>query len=204
MADTFRFLRSWDGSERQSDGAGAAAGVGAPGRPLPALVLRMATRRQEERGRVGGNHQGGCLTLPVGRSQSWEVTGVNAASAGNSLLMLTSAIKHHLKSLFHCLDDGDGRSGVSSWWGECPDPGETSTIQCSKCLLYIIYQQCLLQLCNINAHCTAVCTICSKTGMTVYKMLSDCFYFSLLHRWVCEYLILSLWALAAAILVPFM
>lgn len=62
----------------------------------------MATRRQEERGRIGGNHQGGCFTFPVGRSQSWEVTGVNAASAGNSLLMLTSAIKHHLKSLFYC------------------------------------------------------------------------------------------------------
>ena len=62
----------------------------------------MATRRQAERGRVGGNHQGGCFTFPVGRSQAWEGTGVNAASAGNRLLMLRSAIQAHLKSLFYC------------------------------------------------------------------------------------------------------
>lgn len=96
-------LCSGDGSEQQSDGgAGAAAGVGAPGHPVAALVLRMATRRQEERGRVGGNHQGGCFAFSCGQIAVMGSDGVNAASAGNSLLMLTSAIKHHLKSLFYC------------------------------------------------------------------------------------------------------
>lgn len=39
-----------DGSKQQSDGAGVGAGVGGSGQPVPALVLRMATRREEKRG----------------------------------------------------------------------------------------------------------------------------------------------------------
>lgn len=86
--DSSRFICSRDGSKQQSDGARAAAGVGAPGRPVPALVLRVATGWQAERGRAGGDHQGWCWPFPVGdRSR-----GVNAAGVGQSSTRLSSEI----------------------------------------------------------------------------------------------------------------
>lgn len=46
----FVFLCSSNGSKQQSDGAGVVAGVGGTGRPVPALVLWVATRWEEKRG----------------------------------------------------------------------------------------------------------------------------------------------------------
>lgn len=52
------FFCSYDGSKQQSDGAGVVVGAGGAGHPVPALVLWMATRREEECGRAGGHNQG--------------------------------------------------------------------------------------------------------------------------------------------------
>lgn len=56
----FGFLCSSNGGKQQSDGAGVVVGAGGSGRPVPALVLWMATRWKEKCGRAGGNHQGEC------------------------------------------------------------------------------------------------------------------------------------------------
>lgn len=106
-------------------------------------------------------------------------------------------------SILLYVDDGHRRSGVSSWRGQCPDPRETSTIQCSKCLLYIIYHQCLLQLYNINVHYTTVCHCVPKQEWQYTKCSMTVFIFPLLHDWMCEYLILSFffWMFADSMLV---
>lgn len=44
--------------EQQSCGAGVVVGTGCPGHSVPALVLWMATRWKEKRGRARGDHQG--------------------------------------------------------------------------------------------------------------------------------------------------
>ena len=72
----FGFLRSSNGGELQSDGAGVVVGVGGSGHPVPALVLRMATRWEEKCGRAGGNHQSEwfvCLYCSV--AFSWSLKG---------------------------------------------------------------------------------------------------------------------------------
>ena len=101
---------------------------------------------------------------------------------------------HLLKiSAWLCLDDGYRRSGVSSWGGECPNPRETYTIQCSKCLLYIIYHQCLLQLYNINVHYPTVCHCAPKQQWQYTNCSKTVFIFPFLHDWICECLIFIFW-----------
>lgn len=98
-------------------------------------------------------------------------------------------------------DDGYRRSGVSSRRGECPDPRETETIQCSKCLLYIIYHQCLLQLYNINVHCSTVCHCVPKQQWQYTNCSMTVFIFPFWHAWICECLILCFLMLADVMLI---
>lgn len=54
----FGFPYSFNEGKQQSYGAGAVVGIAGSGHSVPALVVWMATRWKEKRGRARSNHQG--------------------------------------------------------------------------------------------------------------------------------------------------